>query len=67
MHFKWFWIILQILEKTSTHFKNKKKHWAGQVQNARTMLNDAKQNPNGAETTKKLRDRFSNRKFDLVN
>ena len=25
MHFKWLWKILQILEKTSTHFKNKKK------------------------------------------
>jgi len=25
MPFKWFWKILQILEKTSTHFKNKKK------------------------------------------
>ena len=26
MHIKWFWKILQILEKTSTHFKNKKKN-----------------------------------------
>ena len=31
MYFKWFWKILQILEKNSTHLKNKKINTGGNV------------------------------------